>query len=66
MRRTVGVALTVILAAAALGIWIQSAFIKMKPNGITAAEASSTPLLPSELMRNADKNLPAEAHGEPF
>jgi hypothetical protein len=65
MRRTVGIALSVILIAAALGIWFQSGFLKVNPAATKALELSSAPLSPLELMRAADRNLPAENH-EPF
>ena len=66
MRRTVGIGLGVILAAATLGMWIVSS-----PNDVTSTESvavkgSGTPMLPVELMRKAGKDLPDGTPREPF
>jgi hypothetical protein len=61
MRRTVGIALAVILAAA-LGMWMRSSFNDMKST-VSEVKASNNPL---ELMQKADKNLPDQTPREPF
>ena len=66
MRTTFGVGLAVILAAAALGMWLRSS-----SNDVTstvpeaAAKASGTPVLPIEIMRNTGKDLPDKTPPEP-
>ena len=63
MRRTAG-ALLVILAAA-LGMWMSFSSKQVKSNA-PQAEASLTTILPVELMRKSDKDLPEKTVPEPF
>ena len=63
MRRTASIALLVILAA--LGIWMSFSPKQVKSNA-PQAEASLTTILPVELMRKSDKNLPDKTVPEPF
>jgi hypothetical protein len=65
MRRKVGVVLTAIFLAAALGMLGPIRVSQREPTLTTAVEASVT-LSPFELQMNADKNVPTETHGEPF
>jgi hypothetical protein len=61
MRRTVGIALAVILAAA-LGMWMRFSSNDVKSSAL-AVKASIVPL---ELMEKADRNLPDQTPREPF
>ena len=61
MRRTAGIPLAVILAAA-LGIWMWSSFDDMK----STAPAVKASIIPLELMQKADKDLPDQTPREPF
>ena len=64
MRRTAGIALLVILAAA-VGMW--TSFSSNQVKSIKpAAGASLTTILPVELMRKSDKELPDRTVPEPF
>ena len=63
MRRTASIALLVILAAA-LGPWMS--FSSKQVKSTAPAEASLTTMLPVELMRKSDKNLPDKTVPEPF
>ena len=64
MRRTASVALLVILAAA-LGMWMSFSPKQVKSNA-PQAEASLTTILPVELMRKSDRDLPDKTVPEPF
>jgi hypothetical protein len=64
MRTTAGMVLAVVLAAA-LAMWIQSSSHRVRSTE-PPAEASSTPMLPIELMKKSDKNLPDKTVREPF
>jgi hypothetical protein len=61
MRRTTGIPLTAILAAA-LGIWMWSWFTDVK----STAPGVKASIIPLELMQKADKNLPDQTPREPF
>jgi hypothetical protein len=64
MRKTIGIVLAVFFVAA-LGVWIRSS--NHGNSGVpAAAEATSTPMLPVELMRKANKDLPDNTVREPF
>jgi hypothetical protein len=63
MRRTASIALLVILAA--LGIWMSFSPKQVKSNA-PQAEASLATILPVELMRKSDKNMPDKTVPEPF
>jgi hypothetical protein len=63
MRRTASIALLVILAA--LGMWMIFSSKQVKSNA-PQAEASLTTILPVELMRKSDENLPDKTVPEPF
>jgi hypothetical protein len=64
MRKTIGIVLAVFFVAA-LGVWIRSS--NHANSGVpAAAEATSTPMLPVELMRKTDKDLPDNTVREPF
>ena len=74
MRRTAGMALLVVLAAT-LGIWmvladalgmLMSFSSKQVKSTAPLAEASLTTILPVELMRKSDKDLPDKTVPEPF
>lgn len=65
MRTTVGIVLAVVLAAA-LAVWIGSSSQRVSSTEAAPAEASSTPVLPIELMRKSDRNLPDKTVREPF
>jgi hypothetical protein len=64
MRKTIGIVLSVIFAVA-LGMWIRSSSNHANSSVPAAAEATSTPMLPVELMRKA-KDLPDNTVREPF
>ena len=64
MRRTASIALLVILAAA-LGMWMTFSSKQVKSTA-PQAEALLTTILPVELMRKSDKNLPDKTVPEPF
>ena len=63
MPRTASIALLVILAA--LGMWMSLSPKQVKSN-TPQAEASLTTILPVELMRKSDKNMPDKTVPEPF
>lgn len=65
MRTTVGMVLAVVLAAA-LAMWMRSASDHASSTETAPAEASSTPMLPIELMRKSDRNLPDKTVHDPF
>ena len=65
MRTTAGIVLAVVLAAA-LAMWMRFAPDHVSPTGAASAEASITPILPIELMKKSDKNLPDKTVPEPF
>ena len=58
------IALLVILAAA-LGMWMSSSSKQLK-SAAPQADASLNTILPIELMRKSDKNLPDKTVPEPF
>ena len=64
MRRTAGIALLVILAAA-VGMWTSFSSNQVKSTKAVAG-ASLTTILPVELMRKSDKELPDRTVPEPF
>ena len=64
MRRTASIALLVILAAA-LGMWMSFSSKQVK-SAAPRADASLNTILPGELMRKSDKNLPDKTVPEPF
>jgi multidrug resistance efflux pump len=65
MRTTAGIVLAVVFAAA-LAMWIRSSSHHMSSTEPAPAEASSTPVLPIELMKKSDKDLPDKTVREPF
>ena len=65
MRTTAGIVLGVVFAAA-LAMWIRSASDHVGSTGTAPAEASSTPMLPIELMKKSGKDLPDKTVREPF
>lgn len=64
MRSTVGIVLAVAFAAA-LAMWIGFAS-RVGSTGTAPAEASSTPMLPLEIMKRSDRNLPDKTVHDPF
>jgi hypothetical protein len=64
MRKTIGIVLAICFVAA-LGAWIRSSN-HANSSVPGAAEATSTPMLPVELMRKANKDLPDNTVREPF
>ena len=64
MRKTIGIVLAISFVAA-LGAWIR---LSNHANSSVpaAAEATSTPMLPLELMRKADKDISDNTVREPF
>jgi hypothetical protein len=64
MVRTAAFALVIVILAAALGTWLRSSSDHTKST--VPAEASSTPMLPIELMRKSNKDLPDQTPREPF
>lgn len=65
MRATAGIVLGVVFAAA-LAMWMWSSSDHVNPTGLAPAEASSTPMLPIELMKKSGKDLPDKTVREPF
>jgi hypothetical protein len=65
MRRTAGIVLAVIMAAA-FALWLRLPPSQVSSNMSGAAEASSSAIFPNELHRNAGKNLPDHTVREPF
>ena len=64
MRTTVGIVLAVAFAAA-LAMWMGFSF-HVSSTGTAPAEASSTPMLPLEIMKRSDRNLPDKTVHDPF
>jgi hypothetical protein len=64
MRSIVGVALAIVFAAA-VTVWVRSSSNHVK-SAAPAAEASSIPILPLDLMRKSDKELEDKTVREPF
>ena len=64
MRRTASIALLVILAAA-LGMWMNFSSKQVK-SAAPQADASLNTILPGELMRKSEKNLPDKTVPKPF
>lgn len=64
MRRTTTISVLVILAAA-LDMWMTLSSKQVKSTA-PQAEASLTTILPVELMRKSDKDLPDKTVPEPF
>jgi hypothetical protein len=64
MRTTVGIVLGVAFAAA-LAMLIESSS-HVSSTGTAPAEASSTPMLPIELMKKSGKDLPDNTVHDPF
>jgi len=65
MRTTAGIVLAVVLAVA-LATWMRSASDHVGPTAPAPAEASAGPMLPLELMKKSDRNLPDKTVPEPF
>ncbi|MPZ37350.1 MAG: hypothetical protein GEU95_04680 [Rhizobiales bacterium] len=64
-----GLALTLLLAGAAIGIWAKSNMLASKPAiaGATAvAPVEASAISPSELMITGGRGLPATEYAEPF
>lgn len=66
MSGTIGVGLAIILTATALRTWMRSSSNDMTSTARAAVKASTTPMLPGEMTRNAGKYLPDTTPREPF
>jgi hypothetical protein len=65
MRTTAGIVLAVVLVAA-LATWMRYASDHMSSVARAPEEAAVTPMLPIELMKKSDRNLPDKTVPEPF